>query len=71
MRSIFFTWSSVNVVVKKASASTMKAPAPIGARVVNSARGSSANAASMLHHLQGVDDLAVGVCRQAWHPRKA
>ena len=56
MRSIFFSCSSENFVVKKATASAMNAPAPTGASVVNRAKGSSA---IMLHHLQGIHNLTV------------
>ncbi len=53
-RSIFFCCSSEKLVVKKAHARAMNAPAPSGASVVKSAKGSSATENCMLHHLQGI-----------------
>ena len=53
--------SSSNFVVKNATVNVMNAPAPIEANVVNKARGSSWNAAAMLHHLQDIRDLRSSV----------
>ena len=56
--SIFLSSASSNFVVKKATASAMKTPAPIGTNVVNSAKGISEKAASCYIISRGLTTFA-------------